>query len=115
MSAHWISTKLPEQLRKKHGPKPQCPWNKPKRKKVRAELARPRSGYSQRVNLKIINEQVHRTYAHFVPSPYMTFPTYLTVNITNLIVEDLWTKPKEVAKFLKLDEDTWHGCYGDAD
>ena len=74
---------------------------------VRVELSRLRSGFSRKLNsyLNRLDENVNNTCPDCALSPHDANHLFnCTSNPTTLTVENLWTKPVEVANFLKLEE-----------
>ena len=77
-------------------------------RKSRTELARLRAGYSRNLMsyMSSINEEVQDICPKCSASPHNTAHLFeCRENPTHLTVKDLWTKPKEVSEFLKIDED----------
>ena len=74
---------------------------------VRVELSRLRSGFSRRLNsyLNRLDENVNNSCPDCASSPHDAIHLFnCPSNPTNLTVANLWTKPLEVANFLKLEE-----------
>ena len=74
---------------------------------VRVELSRLCSGFSRKLNsyLNRLDENVNNTCPDCASSPHDANHLFnCTSNPTTLTVENLWTKPVEVANFLKLEE-----------
>jgi len=77
-------------------------------RRERAELARLRSGYSQRLNSynSIIDNKVQNRCPQCSVTPHDTYHLFnCGENPTLLNVIDLWTRPAMVAKFLKLEDE----------
>ena len=78
-------------------------------RKARSELVRLRSVYSHRLrqNMSRIDEEVQDNCSPLCnATPHDTAHLFSwSANLTELTVTNLWTKPKEAAEFLQLDED----------
>ena len=76
-------------------------------RKSRTELARLRSGFSRTLNsyLSRVDPDTPDNCPKCTQSPHNSIHLFsCPSNPTHLTVESLWTKPKEAAEFLKLDE-----------
>ena len=77
-------------------------------RRVRVELSRLRSGFSRKLNYyhSRIDQKVQDRCPLCEETPHDTKHLFnCKENPTNLTIINLWTKPKEVALFLKLDEE----------
>ena len=77
-------------------------------RKVRVELARLRSGYSRRLNSynNRIDDLISDQCPKCTVSPHNVAHLFeCAENETSLVLTDLWQKPREIADFLRLEED----------